>query len=94
MPELYPGGIVSFPDHGIQCYIDEVVHTCSYTGGFTTQANLSAPAALKSGTSNNPVDARRTWVHAGMLRANLFEPPATKTKGSGAKKSTIPPKKK
>jgi murein DD-endopeptidase MepM/ murein hydrolase activator NlpD len=46
MPELYPGGKVGFPDHGLQMYIDEVTHSWDYTSGFFTQANLSAPAAM------------------------------------------------
>lgn len=46
MPELYPGGHVSFPTHGIQCYIEEVHHQWDYTTGFLTSANLSAPSAL------------------------------------------------
>jgi hypothetical protein len=45
MPELYPGGVVAFPDHGVRCYLDSVTHTFDYEGGFTTQATLSAPAA-------------------------------------------------
>jgi hypothetical protein len=45
MPELFPGGRVAFPDHHIQCYIDNVTHTFDYENGFTTQANLSAPSA-------------------------------------------------
>lgn len=60
MPELYPGGIVAFPQHGIQCYIDEVTHECDYESGFVTRANLSAPAAL----ANGPVN-----VSEGMVRA-------------------------
>lgn len=62
MPELFPGGIVAFPRHGIQCYIDEVEHSCSYTDGFTTQVNLSAPAAL-------PGSHRKPNVHRGMIRS-------------------------
>lgn len=46
MPEIYPGGLVAFPDHGIQMFIDEVHHSFDYTAGFTTQANLSAPSAM------------------------------------------------
>jgi hypothetical protein len=53
MPELYPGGIVAFKDHGFQCYIDGVTHTFDYTGGFTTQANLTAPSA--HGSSNDGI---------------------------------------
>lgn len=45
MPEVYPGGIVSFPNHGIQCYVEEVLHTFDYTEGFTTQATLTAPSS-------------------------------------------------
>jgi murein DD-endopeptidase MepM/ murein hydrolase activator NlpD len=47
MPELYPGGIVGLKDHGVQCYVEEVVHTFDYESGFTTEAILSAPAAMK-----------------------------------------------
>jgi hypothetical protein len=43
MPELYPGGIVGLKDHGVQCYVEEVVHTFDYESGFTTEAILSAP---------------------------------------------------
>jgi murein DD-endopeptidase MepM/ murein hydrolase activator NlpD len=46
MPELYPGGQVGFPDHGLQMYIDEVEHSWDYTEGFTTTANLSAPSVM------------------------------------------------
>lgn len=51
MPELYPGGIVAFEEHhGIQCYIDSVTHSWDYESGFTTTAQLSAPAAYGGGT--------------------------------------------
>lgn len=46
MPELYPGGKVGFPEHGLQMYIEEVTHTWDYTSGFVTEAELSAPAAM------------------------------------------------
>jgi hypothetical protein len=48
MPELFPGGKVGFPDHGLQMYIDEVTHSFDYTSGFTTQAGLSAPSVFTS----------------------------------------------
>lgn len=60
MPELYPGGIVEFPDHGIQCYIDSVTHTFDYVSGFQTHANLSSPAS----TGDNPD------VSKGMIRTS------------------------
>jgi hypothetical protein len=46
MPELYPGGKVGFPEHGLQMYVEEVTHTWDYTTGFMTEADLSAPAAM------------------------------------------------
>lgn len=46
MPELYPGGIVAFENHGFQAYIESVTHSFDYESGFTTQANLMAPSAL------------------------------------------------
>lgn len=49
MPELYPGGKVAFPNHGIQMYIEEVTHEFDYEGGFTTSANLSAPSVIDTG---------------------------------------------
>lgn len=55
MPELYPGGVVAFEEHGIRCYIDEVTHNFDHESGFTTMANLSAPAALNN--SDSPVAA-------------------------------------
>lgn len=59
MPELYPGGLVSFPVHGIQCYIEEVNHQWDYSTGFMTSANLSSPSALdkKHPISNGMVKA-------------------------------------
>jgi hypothetical protein len=62
MPEVYPGGIVGFPNHGIQCYVQEVVHTFDYEEGFETQATLMAPAAMR-GSSD---------VSAGMVRGYDF----------------------
>jgi hypothetical protein len=61
MPELYPGGIVAFPNHGIQCYVAEVNHNFDFETGFTTEANLMAPASLPGASRQN--------VHEGMIRA-------------------------
>lgn len=47
MPEVFPGGKVAFPDHGIQMYVQSVTHSWDYAeSGFTTDAVLSAPAAM------------------------------------------------
>lgn len=66
MPELFPGGLVQFPDYGIQCYIQEVNHRGSYTEGFTTIAKLIAPSALP--------ESGRKGTSAGMVRANILSP--------------------
>lgn len=50
MPELFPGGKVGFPGHGLQMYIEEVNHSWDYESGFTTTASLTAPSVY--GTDN------------------------------------------
>jgi hypothetical protein len=65
MPELFPGGIIAFPQHGIQCYVQEVRHEGSYEEGFRTIAELTAPAAL----GNSP-----EGIHDGMVRSEVFNP--------------------
>lgn len=52
MPELYPGGKLGMPQHGLQMYIEEVTHTWDMTSGFTTQADLSAPAVMLDSNGN------------------------------------------
>src|SRR5208283_4037337 len=46
MPELFPGGKVGFPEHGLQMYIESVTHTWDTTNGYSTVANLTAPSVL------------------------------------------------
>jgi hypothetical protein len=74
MPELYPGGKVGFPDHGLQMYIDEVTHQWDYTSGFTTQANLSSPAVMVDG-KGDPLPGARS-LPPNMVKAIIT--PATK----------------
>jgi hypothetical protein len=71
MPELFPGGLIAFKNHGIQCYIEEVSHNCSYSGGFTTNVVLSAPASLDANVS--PEQNK----NIGMIRAGIFGPQAS-----------------
>lgn len=78
MPELFPGGIVAFPEHGIQCFVDEVVHECNYESGFVTRANLSAPAAYRNPTNKELSDPARAYVHAGMIQPKMAKSPAKK----------------
>ena len=46
-PEVMPGGIIGFADHGIQMYVKDVTHRFSYESGFTTDATLMAPALMR-----------------------------------------------
>lgn len=51
MPELFPGMIIEIPNyeqqsHSFSFYVQEVVHTFSYTGGFSTSAILIAPGEV------------------------------------------------
>lgn len=56
MPELYPGGKVSFSDHGLQMYVQSVTHEWDFSegGGFTTSAQLTAPARMDGAAGDNP----------------------------------------
>lgn len=96
MPELFPGGLVELGGHGIQCYVEQVVHSGSYESGFTTMATLSAPAAVKD-NNGKPVDSDRAWVHSGMIRAFQMDPNTPPAHPSQAYDASTPrpaPKKK
>jgi len=67
MPELYPGGIVSFPEHGIQCFVEAVSHNCDYQNGFTTNVVLIAPSAIR-GSDGKALNADRSSISHGMIR--------------------------
>lgn len=65
MPELYPGGKVGFPQHGIQMYINSVTHSFSYEeGGFTTSAELTAPSLLDGVSAASSPDLPPYMVQA------------------------------
>lgn len=65
MPEVYPGGIVAFEDHNLQCYVDSVSHDFDYEAGFTTTAQLSAPAYYDpTGKGRDPIGLSRGLVRA------------------------------
>ncbi len=46
MPEIMPGGLVAIGDR-IQMFVEGVTHSFDMAGGFSTSAELVAPAALK-----------------------------------------------
>jgi hypothetical protein len=56
MPELFPGGKVSFSDHGLQMYVQSVTHQWDFSegGGFTTSAQLTAPARMNGAAGDHP----------------------------------------
>lgn len=67
MPELYPSGIIAFPNHNLQCYVQEVTHNFNYESGFTTNAILMAPAAI--GKDKNEEDP----LKFGLVPANTAD---------------------
>ena len=72
MPELFPGGKVGFPEHGLQMYIEEVVHNWDTTNGYTTVAKLIAPSVLHA-NSKTPVVSGYDQLPPNMVDA-LIEP--------------------
>jgi len=46
-PEVMAGGIIGFPEHSFQVYVEQVTHTWDYSGGFETQAVISSPAIMR-----------------------------------------------
>jgi hypothetical protein len=42
-PEVMAGGIIKFPDHGVQMFVESVTHEWDYASGFTTSTTLTAP---------------------------------------------------
>lgn len=65
MPEIFPGGKVGFPQHGIQMYVNSVTHQWDYTeAGFTTTVELSAPSLLDGVNSSDFPDLPPFMVQA------------------------------
>jgi hypothetical protein len=52
MPEIFPGGKIGFPSHGLMMYVNQVTHTFDYTSGFTTTAQLNSPSIMKGFSSS------------------------------------------
>lgn len=68
MPELFPSGTVAFPDHDLQCYIQEVTHSFDYQHGFHTEAILTAPATLGDKLPDDPL--KHGLVKAGSYKGD------------------------
>jgi murein DD-endopeptidase MepM/ murein hydrolase activator NlpD len=65
MPEIFPGGKVGFPNHGIQMYVNSVTHTWDYAeGGFQTQAEMMAPSLLQGVDAANFPDLPPNMIRA------------------------------
>jgi hypothetical protein len=84
MPELFPGGKVGFPEHGLQMFIEEVVHNWDTTNGYTTVAKLIAPSVLHP-NSKAPVVSGYDQLPPNMVDA-LIEP----VREEGAKNVAAP----
>jgi hypothetical protein len=57
-PEVMAGGLIGFPEHGIQMYVKSVTHEFNYSGGFNTSAEMIAPAIMEG---ENRAEAMRDF---------------------------------
>lgn len=62
MPEIFPGGIVKFAEHGIQMFVEEVTHSFDFETGFNTDVVFSSPASTNGGRT-----------HEGMIREGVLK---------------------
>ncbi len=81
MPELYPGGKVAYPQHGIQMYVEAVTHAWDYVDGFTTVAQMTAPSVYQE-TANSRVQ--------GQLPQNMVDALLEPQRGEVASHPTAP----
>lgn len=88
MPEIFPGGKLGFPNHGLQMYVESVQHSWDLETGFTTTAQLSAPSLLEGVTSiinpNLPPNMVSALVEP--IRGQTME---TNEKGQQTKKPVV-----
>lgn len=83
MPELFPGGKVGFPEHGIQMFIETVTHTWDTTNGYQTVAQLTAPSVLQP-NAQTPIVGGQT------LPPNMVDALIEPLRGETKKKATAP----
>jgi hypothetical protein len=83
MPEIYPGGKISFPSHGIQMYVQSVTHSWDYTEGFTTDAVLTAPSRI-DGAENSDIPENMVQALVQPVRATAGSDIASSTEASTA----------
>lgn len=55
-PEIMAGGIIGFPQHNLQMYVEQVSHQWDYSQGFATTAQLSSPAAMNGSQARTAQD--------------------------------------
>lgn len=84
MPELFPGGKVGFPDHGLAMYIEEVSHDWDYTSGFTTMTTMSAPQQYGKDNPLLPPNMVRAIVDPILKAEKSHTPVHHPTVGHGA----------
>jgi hypothetical protein len=88
MPEIFPGGKVGFPDHGLQMYVESVQHSWDLESGFTTTAQLSAPSLLEGVTSVINPNLPPNMVSA-LVEPLRGETATTNEKGQQTKKPIV-----
>jgi len=87
MPELFPGGKVGFPEHGIKMYVESVTHTWDLEDGFRTNAELLAPSIYKT-----PWNAEAVAQLPENMVAALIEPLKGQVSKEPTKQKAIPPR--
>lgn len=83
MPELFPGGKVAFPEHGLQMYVESVTHTWNLVDGYQTVATLIAPSVYQE-TSDSVVEGQ------GSLPPNMIDALLEPQRGEVRKTPTAP----
>lgn len=91
-PEIFPGMIVELEEKdgpGFACYVDQVSHSFSYTGGFTTQINAMALSRLNEAGGKKQSNINTSGIHPSLA---LITRSAAPLKLRPAKKKATPAK--
>lgn len=75
MPELFPGMRVELAGMGLQVYVTQVMHSCSFESGFTTTASIMAPSNPGGITLLNSVATQ--YQTSAQWMANAIQPGQT-----------------
>jgi len=72
MPELLPGMRVEIGDHGLQLYVNEVIHEFNFENGFRTSAVMSAPSNPRAREAMADTKTAAPGPDLGFQSGNLF----------------------